>query len=508
MKFNFLTAFFVLFVAQYSFAQNQFDPFFELADDFFVKHIVNGTIDFDKQKIDEKLNHLIKQIRTADLTETNTSTQVAFLINAYNLHALNEIKKLLPLNHTVYYNDFFHKTVIEIAGEKFTFNQLRNERLAFVATNPLFHFALIQAGLSFPMLPDYAFTPNELDEQLEAQTRKVINHPDFLKKEQDKVILPQFLMWYKKDLIGKKNSILQFINYYYHLESKTLKFIHRVKYDEVRDWTLNYYLQAIKTSDDTKATKAFFKYQFNQYLPSVLIKPGSIEILSLNNGTQNERYDVSPNFQYRRRSISCKFGINQLFNLGLLYNYSYSDPNSFGPQFWFIPVKKRQNFILEFGLMFPLFQSQLSDVHNSIDTKINGYSFYNKFKYWHASSDEFYLDVDIGLSVENSNTYAYENLRMISMPVNFSYQFYISQRLRLHTKFNYSPFQRKFLRSTIKGYTIFNQTGLSFQFSKTTEVSFLYGFFRNRYNSISKLSAIVTTTDKWRDFNIDFRFSF
>lgn len=88
------------------------------------------------------------------------------------MSVLFEIKKLLPLNDIIYYNDFFHKKVIKIAGEQFTFDQLRNERLAFIASNPLFHFALIQAGLNFPILHYYAFMPDLLDEQLEVQTKK------------------------------------------------------------------------------------------------------------------------------------------------------------------------------------------------------------------------------------------------------------------------------------------------------------------------------------------------
>jgi len=55
---------------------------------------------------------------------------------------------------------------------------LRNEHLAFIATNPLFHFALMQSELSFPMLANYAYKPDKLNEQLEAQARVVINHPN------------------------------------------------------------------------------------------------------------------------------------------------------------------------------------------------------------------------------------------------------------------------------------------------------------------------------------------
>lgn len=111
----------------------------------------------------------------------------------------------------------------------------------------------------------------------------MINHPDFLKKEGSTIILPQFLKWYKKDLTGRKNSILRFINHYYQFENITLENINRIEYDKVKHWTLNYYLQSAKIYTTATISKNQYKLQFNPYNPSELIKPGSIEIQSLNN---------------------------------------------------------------------------------------------------------------------------------------------------------------------------------------------------------------------------------
>ncbi len=510
MKFIILSTCLMLFSIQNNFASTQLHTFFEDANHFFANYVINGAIDFEDTQMDEHLQHLIEQIKESDISQSDSLTQLAFLINAYNLHALHEIKKLLPLNHTVYYNDFFHKTIIEVAGEKFTFNQLINERLVFIATNPLFHFALIQAGLSFPMLPNHAFSPNQLHEQLENQTQQVINHPHFLRRERHKVTLPKFLKWYKKELIGKKNSILRFLNNYYPLKDKELKLIRTIKYDKVSNWTLNYYIQALKSNADTIAIKSYFNRQFNLYKPAALLKPRSIELQSLNNTTQNERYGVSPNVQYRTRSIAGKIGINQSLNIGVIYNYSYSEANTFGPQLWVMPLKKHQNFIIEFNALLPLFQTQLNDFHSGIDVMNTGHSLYTKFKYWYASSIA-YVDFDIGISLEKSYTYTYyyENLNMIALPVNFSGHIYMGKHFRLHTKFSYSPYKRKYIfENNIKGNMMFNQTGLSIRVSKIAEISLLFGFFRNKFKQTDLRKTIEKRNEKWQDFNIDFRFTF
>lgn len=90
---------------------------------------------------------------------------------------------------------------------------------------------------------------------------------------------------------------------------------------------------------------------------------------------------------------------------------------SVGPQIWFKPAKNQANFIVEFGLMFPLISASLNNTHNSYDVKTDGYSINSKIKFFHKRTDEFLFDFDMGLSLENYKSYLYRDLRTISVPV-------------------------------------------------------------------------------------------
>jgi len=495
--------------------QNTLNDFFEESNTFFSTHIAKGAINYETILQDSTLNYLIKKIQKADLNRVDLQTQTAFLINAYNLSALAEIVKLLPLNSTIYKETFFSEISILVAGKKYTLNQLRNERLALIATNRLFHFALIQSGLSFPVLANYAYYPNKLDEQLETQTQLVINHPNFIKLDNKAISVPRFLKLYKNDLVGEKGSILKLIYKYYNDDghkTKPIQFIRNFKYFKTTHWTLNYYLEATKLNANTLATQKQFKRRFNKYVPSSLIRSGGIEIQSINS-INNNGESYTSNLQYRENSIQSKFGITPSVNVGFLVNFDYSKIYkrisklySVGPQIWLKPFKKRDNLIIESGFMFPLFKRDYSPEWQNF-YEINGSSLYSKFKMHNTMTNKFLLDLSVGLSLENwnsklSNKYNYLYAFAISLPIDISLHYYMHSRVRLHSTFNLTPHKS----GKIKAITSLSKTGVAFTCSPKMEISFLYGLIYNKH----WLENVVgwDSGNRWQHINVDFRFSF
>lgn len=491
-------------------SQNQLDTFFDESNTFFSNHITDGAINYEAIQKDSTLNYLIEQIQTADINQTDSITQTAFLINAYNLNALAEIVNLLPLSSIIYKETLFNEILITVAGKRYTFDQLKNERLALIATNPLFHFALIQTSLSFPMLPNYAFKQNQLNEQLETQTRKVINHPNFLKLDDRSITIPRFLKWYKKELVDQKGSILEFIKKYYNFDgnlTKPIQFKRKLKYTKVNHWALNYYLEATKTDANTLATTWQMKPQFNKYMPSALIRKGGIEIQSINSINANGESYTS-NLQYRENSLQGKFGINPSVNIGFLVNFDYSkiylkikELYSVGPQIWFKPFKKYDNFVIENGFMFPLFKEDYyPEWQRYYET--NGPSLYSKFKFYNKIAEKFLLDVSVGLSIENLSSKIREYQTTISLPTDISLHYYIHKRIRLHSTYNFTPHKS----GEIKAIDMLSKTGIAYTCSPKMEISFLYGLIYNKYwkaKTVGRESGFG-----WTHINLDFRFSF
>lgn len=500
-------------------SQNNLASFFEEANTFFSNHIIKGAINYEAIQQDSTLNYIIEKIQTANINNEDSLTQTAFLINAYNLNVLAEIVKLLPLNFTVYRETFFSEISVKVAGKKYTFNQFRNEHLAFIATNPLFHFALVQSELSFPMLANYAYKPNKLNEQLEAQTRLVINHTNFLKLDNKKISVPKFLKQYKKDLVGRNGSIIKLINKYYNFdrhETKPIQFMRRIKYTKARHWTLNYYLQATKLNSNETLSKEKLKRQFNKYVPFELLRPGGLEIQLNNNLSKSSLYGYTPNLQYRINSLQSKLGINKTVNLGFLINYEYSSIRSdfelysVGPQIWIKPFKTKDNFTISSGIMFPLLKLVSNTFFAWPITESDGYAFYGKFNYNNTLGNKFLIDLSLGFSLENVNSKSTQYENLMSVPANVTLHFYINNRLRLYNKTEFCPFKGENMYNVLKGNTYYNQTGLSFICSRKLELSILYERFRQKHNRIRKDDLFNSDKRdvKWSDLYLNFRFSF
>lgn len=62
-----------------------------------------------------------------------------------------------------------------------------------------FHFVLVCAAIGCSPIVTKAYRPETLEKQLQEQTVKAMNSPDFVKVEKDKVLLSELMKWYEKD---------------------------------------------------------------------------------------------------------------------------------------------------------------------------------------------------------------------------------------------------------------------------------------------------------------------
>ena len=70
--------------------------------------------------------------------------------------------------------------------------------------DPTTHFAINCASLGCPRLPDRAFTPGGLQQELERETRRFLNEDRNLRvNDREKAIhLSSILQWYEEDFLG------------------------------------------------------------------------------------------------------------------------------------------------------------------------------------------------------------------------------------------------------------------------------------------------------------------
>jgi hypothetical protein len=207
-----ITILFVFLSTQFGFTQNNTD-FFTKADHFFKTYVSNGKVDYKTLKKDpSSLEELLKIASNAKVTVNDVKTYQAFYINAYNLAVIKGIVDKYPTKSPLDIKGFFDKTTYTLGGKKITLNDLENKILRKnFPKEARFHFVLVCAGLGCPPIIPSAYKPSTLEDQLQRQTVKALNNPDFIKVKGNKVQLSQIFEWYKVDFT-QNGSEVDFVN--------------------------------------------------------------------------------------------------------------------------------------------------------------------------------------------------------------------------------------------------------------------------------------------------------
>ena len=189
--------------------------FFTSADQFFSKYVKNGEVNYSEIKSNASdLKNLLSQIASYDLKSADANTQKAFMINAYNILAIKGIIHKYPVKGPMNVNNFFDNKAYTVAGEKMSLNSLEKGKLYPFANDPRLHFVLVCAAQSCPKLASFAYTSDKLEQQIESQTKLVLNDPEFIRKVKNKLQISEIFNWYQGDFTKTGKSVLEYINGY------------------------------------------------------------------------------------------------------------------------------------------------------------------------------------------------------------------------------------------------------------------------------------------------------
>ncbi len=211
--------------------------FFSKTDAFLSEHVTNGRVDYAKIKSNPvELDALVEMAKGISVSKDNAKEYQAFWINGYNLSVIKGIVENYPLKSPLDVSGFFDKTKYDIGGKSITLNDMEHQLLRDnFSKDPRFHFVLVCAGLGCPPIIDEAYTPDRLKSQLNRQTKKALNDPNFIQVIKNKVEISQIFEWYKGDFTQNGQSLVDFINKY-----KTEKLPEKTKVSYYPyDWTLN-----------------------------------------------------------------------------------------------------------------------------------------------------------------------------------------------------------------------------------------------------------------------------
>lgn len=226
----------VLFFNHFGQAQD-LETFFNKADAFFKDNVKNGLVEYNKIKANPSgFNEVLDLALSINVSKSDRKNYQAFWINAYNLHVIKGIVNNYPVKSPLDINGFFDKTKREVGGKVITLNDIENKLLrANFPNEARFHFVLVCAGLGCPPIINEAYTPENLENQLQRQTTLALNNPNFVRVKGKKVLLSQIFEWYTADFIQGGKSEIEFVNEYRSekLDPKSKRAYYAY------DWTLN-----------------------------------------------------------------------------------------------------------------------------------------------------------------------------------------------------------------------------------------------------------------------------
>jgi hypothetical protein len=472
---------FILIVGQQLSAQTTInEQFFDRVDQFLKANVQYGRLDYGSLERTDLLNELVQNIADADLSTSEGNTKKAFYINAYNILIIQEIEKNLPTSSVKSISGFFDRLPITVGGEQTTFNQLEKQH---ISDDPRYHFALVCGALDCPPLADFAFRPEQLEQQLEEQTQATLNHSRFIRVSGDRVGLSEIFRWYSYDFGNSKKAILNYINQY--REEELPENVYYYNYD----WSLN----AIGLAADEINNNAA------RYVVSKAIPKGTTETKIFNN-LYTQRTDRDANNKLTNRASyftswwSFLYGVNDRFNAGFdlryrrvnetqlpssvldVFNFSMGRNQSalshIGPKIRWAPTEKLPNFSVQSAFWIPIadnLQGTDSQPFLDWDSYIWWTQFFNDFPI--GSSFSLFTEIDVLWEDIGSG----QNNR-ISTPGTVILSYFPTPQLSVYGLVNASPFWYKEL-------DIFVQSGVGakYQFTPQVEVEALYTGFTNGF---------------------------
>jgi len=190
---------------------------FDRQDAFFKKYTREGKVNYATLKSDpNELKALVQEIAAFDLSNKRVTGDFikAFYINAYNILVINQVVTRYPIEGPLAVQGFFDQIQNTVMAEKMTLNELEKVKMYPQFPDPRLHFVLVCAADGCPPLANYAFRPDNLDNQLTERTTFVLDLDWFIRVNKGKKVgLSQIFEWYKNDFTGR-GSLLEFINKY------------------------------------------------------------------------------------------------------------------------------------------------------------------------------------------------------------------------------------------------------------------------------------------------------
>ena len=186
--------------------------------DVLQKYVAGGLVDYKGLKTDQKFETYLNQLSNTEPSQLSDKEELAFWINTYNAFTIKIIIDNYPLKgiNNIKFGEksVWDENFILINKMKYSLNEIENKILRLKFKEPRFHFAIVCASISCPVLRSEAYEADKLNKQLQEQAIEFLrdkNRNDFDLKNK-KADLSKIFDWFGEDFGKSDKEILKYVS--------------------------------------------------------------------------------------------------------------------------------------------------------------------------------------------------------------------------------------------------------------------------------------------------------
>ena len=207
-------------------------------------HVTDGVVHYPRVALDPNFTHYLRQLNQIAPTQLPTpNDRLAFWINAYNAFAIKGILDgYSPSTFTGRYQYFINQRYA-VGGQSINLYDLERELLIPDFREPRIHFAIVCASQSCPQLRSWAFSADQIDDQLSDSAERFINDRAKNRFDRHKKVayLSKIFDWFTEDFVNHSGSLGKYVAQYIRdpeLAMELKREIYTIEFMDY-DWSLN-----------------------------------------------------------------------------------------------------------------------------------------------------------------------------------------------------------------------------------------------------------------------------
>ena len=173
-------------------------------DHLLAEGTADGLVDYDfMAEHRDELDAYLERVASANLAALDPDHLMALLMNAYNALTVRSILDHRPVGSIRDIDGVWTETTHTVGGQELTLDGIEHNLLRPFWKDPRVHFAVNCASMSCAPLPPWAFTGDELEDQLERRTEAFLSSPENVRIEGDALRVSRYFDWYGDDFTAE-----------------------------------------------------------------------------------------------------------------------------------------------------------------------------------------------------------------------------------------------------------------------------------------------------------------